>query len=181
MDFEAVVSLCYEELYRFAFSLAQNREDACDLTQQTYAIYAEKGRQIRDSNKIKTWLFTTLYREFLRLRQRDRHLLSIDDEETELPVQIVASDTERSAERAELLDILASLEDGHRGILTLFYLHQHSYKDIAEILEVPIGTVMSRLSRAKGVLRKIIDAAAQQNGITMIPIDSNQKRPKQIE
>jgi RNA polymerase sigma-70 factor (ECF subfamily) len=180
MDFESVVSLYYEDLYRFAFSLARNRDAACDLTQQTYAVYAEKRRQIRDSHKIKTWLFTTLYREFLRLRQRDRRLLSIDDEATDMPEQVADSDTGRSAEHAELLEILASLEDGHCEILTLFYLHQHSYKDIAEILEVPIGTVMSRLSRAKGALRKKIDASAQQNGITMIPIDSNQKRPTQI-
>jgi RNA polymerase sigma-70 factor (ECF subfamily) len=47
MEFEAIVSLYYEDLYRFAFSLARNRDEACDLTQQTDAIYAEKGRQVR--------------------------------------------------------------------------------------------------------------------------------------
>jgi len=179
VDFEDSISRYYEDLYRFAFSLARNRDEASDLTQQTYAVYAEKGRQVRDASKVKSWLFTTLYREFLRLRERGRRLVSMDDENTSLPEQAASSDTERSAEHAELLDILASLDDGHREILTLFYLQQHAYKDIAEILEVPIGTVMSRLSRAKDALRKKLDAASQQNGITVIPIDSIQKRPEQ--
>ncbi len=179
MDFEDIVNRYYEDLYRFAFSLARNRDEACDLTQQTYAVYAEKGGQVRDASKVKSWLFTTLYREFLRLRERGRRLVSMDDENTEVPEQVAASDTERSAEHGELLDILASLDEGHREILTLFYLQQHAYKDIAEILEVPIGTVMSRLSRAKDALRKKLDAAVQQKGITVIPIDSIQKRPVQ--
>jgi len=179
MDFEDIIHRYYEDLYRFAFSLARNRDEACDLTQQTYAVYAEKGRQVRDASKVKSWLFTTLYREFLRLRERGRRLVSMDDENTSLPEQAASSDTERSAEHGELLDILTSLDDGHREILTLFYLQQHAYKDIAGILDVPIGTVMSRLSRAKDALRKKLDAAVQQKGITVIPIDSIQKRPLQ--
>jgi RNA polymerase sigma-70 factor (ECF subfamily) len=179
MEFEAIVSLYYADLYRFAFSLARNRDEACDLTQQAYAIYAERGRQIRDAKKVKQWLFTTLYREFLRLRERGRRLVSVDDENTEAPEPIAPSDTEQLAEHGELLDALARLDQAHREILTLFYLRQHGYKEIAAILDVPIGTVMSRLSRAKDALRKKLDVAAQQNGITMISIHSLQKQPAQ--
>lgn len=170
MDFEAIVSLYYEDLFRFAFSLARNRDEACDLTQQTYAIYAEKGRQVRDRSKVKSWLFTTLYREFLRLRERGRRLVSMDDEETHVPEQAVESDSERAAEHAELLAVLTSLDAAHREILTLFYLHQHAYKDIAAILDVPIGTVMSRLSRAKESLRRKLETAAPPEGIIVLPL-----------
>jgi RNA polymerase sigma-70 factor (ECF subfamily) len=55
----------YEPLYQFAFSLARDEADACDLTQQTFCIWAAKGHQLRDASKVKTWLFTTLHREFL--------------------------------------------------------------------------------------------------------------------
>src|SRR5260370_15889803 len=64
-DFEQLVDAHYAALYRFALSLAKNEMDAADLTQQTFYIWAEKGRDLRDPGKAKSWLFTTLYREFL--------------------------------------------------------------------------------------------------------------------
>ena len=60
-------------LYRFALSLSRQESDAADLTQQTFLLWASKGHQLRDPSKVKTWLFTSLYREFLgRKRQQDR-------------------------------------------------------------------------------------------------------------
>src|SRR5437879_13561301 len=69
-DFEQIVSHYYEPLYRFALSLTRAEADACDLTQQTFYIWAAKGHQLRDMSKVKTWLFTTLHREFLESRRR---------------------------------------------------------------------------------------------------------------
>src|SRR6184192_1865664 len=69
-DFEQIVSQHYEPLYRFAFSLTRTEADACDLTQQTFYIWATKGHQLRDRSKVKSWLFTTLHREFLETRRR---------------------------------------------------------------------------------------------------------------
>src|SRR6185369_15626192 len=68
--FEEAVSAYYEPLYRFALGLSRNEADAADLTQGTFARFAEKGAALRDVAKTKTWLFTTLYREFL---QQKRH------------------------------------------------------------------------------------------------------------
>src|ERR1700744_2998256 len=59
VSFDSVVSLYYEPLYKFAFSLTRAEADACDLTQQTFYIWATKGSQLRDETKAKTWLFTT--------------------------------------------------------------------------------------------------------------------------
>ena len=70
-DFESVVSGYYEPLYRFAISLTRSEADACDLAQQTFYMWATKGHQLRDASKVKSWLFTTLYRAFLESR---RHL-----------------------------------------------------------------------------------------------------------
>src|SRR5260370_27951059 len=68
LDFDSLVSRYYGPLYQFAFSLTRTEADACDLTQQTFYIWATKGHQLRDGSKVKTWLFTTLHREFLNMR-----------------------------------------------------------------------------------------------------------------
>ena len=70
VDFESLVAAYYEPLYGFAFGLTRNEADACDLVQQTFSIWANKGHQLRDTSKVKTWLFTTLHREFLGARRK---------------------------------------------------------------------------------------------------------------
>src|SRR4029077_20200127 len=70
LDFESLVARYYRSLYKFAYSLTQAEADACDLTQQTFYIWATKGHQLRDVSKVKSWLFTTLHREFLESRRR---------------------------------------------------------------------------------------------------------------
>lgn len=174
-DFEAIVNLYYGDLYRFAYSLAKNPDDACDLTQQCFAIYAEKGHQVREKEKIKSWLFTTLYRDFLRQHERGKRMVSSEDTLEEIPETATESRAEREFEHTELLAALQSLNESHRSILTLFYLDQCSYKEIAEILDIPIGTTMSRLSRAKDLLRKKLEATT--GGIKPDP-DSSHNQSK---
>src|SRR5580765_6886464 len=77
-EFETIVSEHYEPLFRFAMSLTRSESDAGDLTQQTFYIWARKGHQLRDISKIKTWLFTTLHREFIGGQRRKSKF--IDDE-----------------------------------------------------------------------------------------------------
>src|SRR6266487_5747130 len=72
-EFENLVKLYYRDLYRFGFSLTRSEADACDLTQQTFYIWANKGHQLKDLAKVKTWLFTTLHREFLQMSRLLSH------------------------------------------------------------------------------------------------------------
>src|SRR5215813_14393064 len=69
-DFAQIVARHYESLYKFALSLTRAEADACDLTQQTFYVWAAKGHQLRDPSKAKSWLFTTLHRAFLGARHR---------------------------------------------------------------------------------------------------------------
>ena len=153
-EFEELVDQYYQALYRFGFSLAKNPDRAADLVQQTFVIWAQKGHQLKDRSKAKTWLFTTLYREHLgNARRSQRHPeMEIGEVEHELPHEEEESGRKIDAQRAVAL--LSQLDETFRAPLTLFYLQQHSYKEIAEILDVPIGTVMSRISRGKEQLRK---------------------------
>lgn len=159
-DYEAAVGAYYEALYAFGYSLAGNADDAGELTQETYCRLLTKGGQLRDPAKVKSWLFTTLYRVFLGWKQRRAHLphFELSRVEGELPVITPAhvDVLENDAIRAALLE----LEEHYRAPLMLFYLNDHSYEEIASLLDVPIGTVMSRLSRAKALLRERLVARA---------------------
>jgi RNA polymerase sigma-70 factor, ECF subfamily len=153
VDFEQLVDQQYAPLYRFALSLAKSEADAADLTQQTFFLWASKGDQLRDSSKAKAWLFTTLYREFLsRCRHEVRfpkiELEEVREEELSISPNVNILDSTR------VIEALHEVGAPFRAPLTLFYLRQFSYREIADILEVPIGTVMSRLSRGKALLRE---------------------------
>lgn len=151
---EQLVDAHYQGLYRFAMSLVRNADIAADLVQETFCIWAAKGSQLQDPSKAKTWLYTTLYREFLTHRRKASRY---SDEEVD-PNQADESSADHGSERQmdarRALDLLQELDELYRAPLALFYLQQHSYKEIAAILEVPIGTVMSRLARGKEILRK---------------------------
>src|SRR6184192_910812 len=87
-DFDGLVTAYYGMLYQFAFSLTRDESEACDLTQQTFCIWAAKGHQLRDVTKVKTWLFTTLHREFLGSRRRQNRFphVELESAEADLPV-----------------------------------------------------------------------------------------------
>jgi RNA polymerase sigma factor (sigma-70 family) len=174
--FADLVESYYAALYRFALSLARNPADASDLTQQTFFVWATKGQTLRDTAKAKTWLFTTLYREFLRVRRRSWRISAIEDlppQEKDPPDLDVDMVSRMDAQL--VMEALYEVEDVFREPLTLFYLQDLSYIEIADILSVPIGTVMSRLSRGKAHLRTRLAAKAKEG--TVIPFPKSSAHP----
>lgn len=155
LNFEEIVSAFYQPLYRFGYSLAKNEHEAGDLAQQTFFIYAEKGDSLRDKSKVKSWLFTTLYREFLRRRKKEARMDHYEPEMLETVGGSVEPQIRRSLDANLALEALAEVDEVYRQPLALFYMKDLSYKEIAETLDVPIGTIMSRLSRGKAQLRDI--------------------------
>jgi len=153
-QFEALVSEYYEPLYRFALSLTRSEADARDLTQQTFYIWATKGSQLRDFSKAKTWLFTTLHRAFLGAKRKDARYPHDELEEAQLPA--VSPEFARGLDSAQVLAALARVDQVYQAAVALFYLQEHAYKEIAVILEVPVGTVKSRIARGIQQLREII-------------------------
>ena len=152
-DFAALVTDHYEGLFRFALSLTRQEADAADLVQQTFYIWATKGASLRDQTKVKSWLFTSLYREFLRLRRRATPFVSAEPEMLEYEAEPVAPDVVEAVDASDAVEALQELDEAFRAPLTLFYLENMTYKEIADSLDVPIGTVMSRLSRGKTQLK----------------------------
>ena len=161
VSFEQLVEAHYRSLYRFALSLTGREADACDLTQQTFYRWASKGHQLRDKTKVKSWLFQTLYREHLKLKGQQRRLVYLEaDEWDEQEDMIVSPSVIDRIDTESLMRVLFEIDELYRAPLVLFYLEEHSYQEIAEILSVPLGTVMSRLSRANGMLRRASDRQA---------------------
>lgn len=173
-EFEQLVDAHYQPLFRFGMSLTKDPDRAADLVQQTFCTWAEKGHQLRDRDKAKTWLFTTLHREFLSQLRHSRRYADegLDDEALEQVPADDSADAERQMDGQRALELLHGLDETFRAPLALFYLQQHSYKEIAAILDVPIGTVMSRISRAKELLRRKMTAepaSAPKNVLQLEP------------
>ncbi|HEY5893632.1 MAG TPA: RNA polymerase sigma factor [Chthoniobacterales bacterium] len=179
-SFTGLVDAHYAALYRFAYSLSRSETDAGDLTQQTFYIWATKGHTMHDFAKAKSWLFTTLHREFLRLRRRDDRWTSIEDlpgAQTEIPAEEI--DQLRRMDGATVMNALTSVDEVFRAPLTLFYLENFSYLQIAETLGVPPGTVMSRISRGKAQLRALLANAEKETKSNVVPFDQSETRRKQ--
>lgn len=166
-EFQELVDQHYQPLYRFAYSMAKSPDRAADLVQQTFCIWAQKGHQLKDRSKAKTWLFTTLYREHLSHARRSTRFPESDIEEMDYQLSTEEPDTGRGLDGKRAVELLQQLDETFRAPLALFFLQQHSYKEIAAILDVPMGTVMSRISRGKEQLRSKMRLDADSKIIKM--------------
>lgn len=144
-------------LYRYAYRLTGAAADAEDLTQQTYLIAQQKLHQLREAGSAKSWLCAILRHEFLRLRRPRLRPLNLD-EVTE-PRQ---PDTDSTVDDEALQRALLDLPEEFRSAVILFYFQTLSYQEIADALQVPMGTVMSRLSRGKSLLRARLEKDEQR-------------------
>lgn len=154
-DFQQLITDHYAGLYRFARSLCKREGTAEDLVQQTFLQWATKGHMLRDTDKAKTWLYTTIYREWLAIARKEKRYEQVEFE-PEVHGGVDEPEETPQVDSQTLQRALDELDENFRAPLVLFYLRELSYKDIAETLGLPIGTVMSRLSRAKDTLRKLL-------------------------
>jgi RNA polymerase sigma-70 factor (ECF subfamily) len=150
---EALVEAHYEALYRYAYRLSGAPQTAEDLTQEAFCQAQHKLHQLRDEAKAKSWLFSILRNAFL-------HRLRASKQEKEVSLDDIGEVPERALEpalpidSAQLQQALNELPEAFRTPIILYYFEDFSYKDIAEQMNVPLGTVMSRLARAKTFLRQ---------------------------
>jgi RNA polymerase sigma-70 factor, ECF subfamily len=157
-----------DQVYRVARRLAGSREEAEDLVQQTYERAFRSWRQFTPGTNLRAWLLrilTNLNIDRGRRQQRSPQTTSLDTEaadyflynklESQSPDGV--ADEERVLERLSqdsIVDALAEVPHDFRDVLVLVDIGEFSYADAAQILDIPIGTVMSRLHRGRRILKK---------------------------
>lgn len=142
----------YASLYRYAYRLTGSQAEAEDLTQEAFCSAQAKTEQLRDWSRARSWLFSILRNAYLhKVRSESvRPLILVDDlSDAVEPVPVEPFDVEPH----KLQEALEEMPEEFRTPVILFYFEEFSYRDIAEQMEVPLGTVMSRLARAKAHLR----------------------------
>ena len=159
-DARNLIEAHYESLYRYAYRLCGSAADADDLTQEAFGKALARLAQLRDPDRGKAWLFRILRNLYLhRVRDRKRHRTVPLDAVGDLPED--APDPPPAVDPGRLQVALDGLDETFRTPLILFYFEDFSYRDIAEQMGLPIGTVMSRLARAKNYLRQELEPRAE--------------------
>ncbi len=154
-DKSSIQSLVDEHLaavYRYAYRLTGKVQDAEDLTQQVFLLAQQRLDQLRQAERARGWLFAILRNAFLKTAQRTQPVpaaslgLNLDN----FPA---ADENGAAVDGQKLQAAIDELPAEFRLVVLMFYFEDCSYREIAEKLELPIGTVMSRLARAKRHLR----------------------------
>ena len=160
MEIGQLVAEHHRVLFAYAYRLTGSVPDAEDLSQQTFLTAQVKLGQLRNPASARSWLFTILRNHFLKACQKKQPQAAGD---LDLNINSVPGTVPREDEidRERLQRALDELAPNYRLVLTMFYFEDCSYREIAERLELPMGTVMSRLARAKGHLRaRLLDCQA---------------------
>lgn len=147
---ERLVEEYLPSLYRYAYRLTGSSADAEDLTQEAFLKAQQNLAQLRNPDRARPWLFSILRNEYLHRARAEKPCIPLDaagDLAEPMPEPLPDIDPE------QLQAALNELSEVYRTPLILFYFEGFGYREIAEQMELPIGTVMSRLARAKAHLR----------------------------
>lgn len=158
-------------LRRYARALTGSREAADDLVQDALERAWTKRALWRQDSNLRAWLFAVMHNVFVNGVKRAKSMASLDAMNEEGAAEPVASSAsaETDASLRELRSALARLPPEQRQVVLLVGLEQLTYAETAEVLEIPIGTVMSRLSRGRDRLRQLLDEGTTgHNGLRRV-------------
>ena len=155
-QFEGFAAGAADALFRTGYLMTGDPRDAGDLVQDTFLAWAAKGHQLRDTSKVKPWLFTTLHRRFLELQRRGTRFAQVEMEEAAAELPDVDAELVDRMDAQTVVQTLERVDPQFQAAVALFYLEDYSYNDIAMILDVPLGTVKSRIARGLTQLRVLM-------------------------
>ena len=174
-DFERTTLPHLEAVARFALSLTRERADADDLVQETYLRAFRGWKTFRAGSDARRWLFAICRNAFLRMRERRGTLVEMEEGDLDArPTVLSHVDAMRAGlgDLFEVIDVrpaieraIAELPEPHHTILVLIDLEEYSYEEAAAVLDVPVGTVRSRLFRARRMIQEALIAYAEDAGV----------------
>lgn len=161
-------AMCHiDDLFRTAKRLTRDQIEAEDLVQETFMQAWKSFGRYQPGTNCRAWLYTILFNKFQHARRKkftQTRYFQEEDELTFLSAAYAAPIPEHVTD-TEVIAALDKLKEHYRAVVLLADVHEFDYKEVAQILDVPIGTVMSRLSRARAQLRKSLAAVAAEFGI----------------
>jgi len=172
--FEAEAMQHINDLYRTALRLTRSRIDADDLVQETYMQAWKSFDQYEPGTNCRAWLYKILFNKYDHHRRKMITRAKYVTEADELVFELSPGTEpvpESLTDRA-VIEALNALPEHYRSVVLLADVHEFDYKEVAEILQIPIGTVMSRLSRARTRLRQALAETAVTYGIGTAPSTS---------
>jgi RNA polymerase sigma-70 factor (ECF subfamily) len=159
--YEILVRRYMSDAYLVAYGYVGNSEDARDLSQEAFVKVYQARARFDEERPFYPWLYRVLRNHCLNFLRRGRVEVSLDNEDAHLeiasPQPTALEDLESEERRRIVRAAVARLSDDHREIIVLKNFKDCSYKEIADILEIPIGTVMSRLFYARQALRALVE------------------------
>ena len=160
-DFEKLALPLLDPLYNFARWMCSDADEARDLVQETFAKALKALSSFREGTNFRAWMFRILRNTFLTSRTGLERRNTVQESEEGFDSSVVTHDTPelalvRRADTELVQQAIAQLPVGFQEVLILADLEELKYQEIADALDIPIGTVMSRLARARGLLRQKI-------------------------
>jgi RNA polymerase sigma-70 factor (ECF subfamily) len=156
--FECILSFYEKAIYNYCLRILKNSQNAKDITQETFIKVYTHRKNIDPSKNIKTWIFTiatnTAY-DFLRRKKRKNEISLDEDLETNSSAEAYYSSKEEGLV-SDVDKALTQINPEYKKVLLLFYQQGFEYKEIADILEMPINTVKTHISRGKEQLKEIL-------------------------
>lgn len=175
-EFSALALTALDDVYRFARSLTRDEADAEDVVQEAYLRAFRSWHTFQPGTDVRRWLFTIARNVFLRSKERSQREVALDDDGAEAIDAAQAAEgwvrngltslLDRVDVGPAIRDALDQVPEAYRAAVILVDLEDQSYEAAAEVLDVPVGTVRSRLFRGRKQLQEILAVHAQDAGFS---------------
>lgn len=179
--FDLLVRRYEQKVYQLAYRLTNNPDDAADVAAETFLRMYNSLKRFRGDAQLSTWLYRVVSNVFFDFRKREsrhQHLpLELPTEDSEEPMELPLEDESvdvmghalEEEQRRVLMEVIQQLPEYQRVMVVLFHIEERSYEEIAQILGLPLGTIKSRLNRARNALRQLLEPYRELFGVETSP------------